>query len=81
MIAFLTRAQLYEAFFRFAGGDTPLDGFHAVIHRVAHQVYQWIVQILDHGFVHFCFFAGQHPLDILAQLPRQVARQAGIFFE
>jgi hypothetical protein len=63
-------AQHQSAPGRFAGRQSPLGRFDAVVHGVAHQMGERVADLLDHTLVQLGVGAADHQLDVLAQLAR-----------
>src|ERR1019366_4809563 len=58
-----------------------LGRFDAVIHAVADEVHQRVVQLIDHALVQFGIGALNGELDLFVQIPRQVVDEPAKSFE
>jgi len=72
MVTFLFGTQNHQAGAWFAGLDTVLRRFNAVIDGIAHQMHQWISQRLHQVFVQVGLFTLHFQADFFFQTARQI---------
>ena len=77
MVAFLLRGQPHVAAFGLAAGAPRIGRLDAVVDRVAHEVHQRVGERLDQVAVELGVRAADFQLHLLADLPRDVARELG----
>ena len=81
VIALLSCFETDNTLARFASREAFFSRLDAMINRVANEMDERISQILNHRLINFGFFSDQRQLDVLAQLPREVASDPRVFLE
>src|SRR5208283_462761 len=79
LVALLARVDGDFADGIFAGGDALRSALNAVIERVAQDVNERVVDVLDHGFVDLGFLPGDGDLNLFSDLVGEFADQTGKF--
>ncbi len=81
VITSLRSGKIDNTFGIFAAGCAICNGFNTMVHRIAHQVDQGVIQLFENGFVHLGFRTFNHQFNVFAQLTRNITGQATVFLE